>query len=284
MPSLIHPVDPKYISQWYGAEFAGYINNVWYDRVYEQLFGLKGGHPGIDYAVGEGTPVKASAAGTIEFAGWGANWHSTVGGGSYTVVIDHGSYYTAYLHLTANSNRFVKGQKVKQGQVIALSGATGQGTGAHLHWQYMPKPVNFWDGRWGTRDQKQYITTVNVASTQEDALSAAEVKEIKAHITKEANRVLAGTGKAVWTYRLKSYTGKLYSAGAFVINNNTNGWKIPGLERLVKTIAARTGVSKADLDAAVKQIDTNTEEALEAGLENAVIDVNVTVQGQEVAK
>ena len=300
-PSLIHPVDPKYLNQWYGEDFTGWIGGVLYAKVYRDRFGLPNGHPGIDYAVFEGTPVKAAAAGTIEFADWGDNWagsNGTVGGGSFTVVIDHGDYYTAYLHLKGNSNRFRVGQKVKQGDVIALSGNTGVGNGPHLHWQYMPKPVNFWDGQWGTRDQKPYINTVFAAADtiEGDALSAAEVKEIKDFIKADNDRVLRTVGSKVWSYdqggktpqawhfqknvgaevwgeKLKDKTGRLFSAAAFVVNNNFNIWAILPI---VKSIAAKI-VGKSELDAAVKEVNDHTTEAMA----DSVVDVVVTVKEKD---
>ncbi|MFI8412112.1 M23 family metallopeptidase [Paeniglutamicibacter gangotriensis] len=82
-------------------------------------------HNGLDYAVPMGTPVKASASGTVvqaEFAG-----HS-----GYRVKIDHGNgLETSYNH---NSSLQVSvGQKVSVGEVVALSGSTGNSTGPHLH-------------------------------------------------------------------------------------------------------------------------------------------------------
>ena len=82
-------------------------------------------HNGLDFAVPMGTPIKASAAGTVvqaEFAG-----HS-----GFRVEIDHGNgLHTSYNH---NSALKVKvGQKVERGDVVSLSGSTGNSTGPHLH-------------------------------------------------------------------------------------------------------------------------------------------------------
>lgn len=82
-------------------------------------------HRGIDIGCPSGTPVYACADGKVEIAGWNDSY------GNY-VVISHGSGYTTlYAH---NSYLNVKqGQKVTRGQQIAVSGASGNVNGAHLH-------------------------------------------------------------------------------------------------------------------------------------------------------
>jgi murein DD-endopeptidase MepM/ murein hydrolase activator NlpD len=84
-------------------------------------------HEGIDLAVGIGTPVVASAAGTVIVAGW-------MGGYGNLVVVDHGNgIATAYGHNT--SITVGVGQQVAQGQLIAYSGNTGNSTGPHVHFE-----------------------------------------------------------------------------------------------------------------------------------------------------
>jgi murein DD-endopeptidase MepM/ murein hydrolase activator NlpD len=92
-------------------------------------FGWRWGrmHEGIDIAVPSGTPVHASAAGTVIYAGW------MEGYGNF-VIIDHGGgIATAYGHNT--SVAVAVGQTVSQGQVIAYSGSTGHSTGPHVHFE-----------------------------------------------------------------------------------------------------------------------------------------------------
>ncbi|HXH88676.1 MAG TPA: peptidoglycan DD-metalloendopeptidase family protein [Gaiellaceae bacterium] len=92
-------------------------------------FGWRWGrmHEGIDIAVPSGTPVVASASGTVIVAGW-------MGGYGNLVVIDHGTgVATAYAH---NTNVTVgNGQQVAQGQLIAYAGNTGNSTGPHIHFE-----------------------------------------------------------------------------------------------------------------------------------------------------
>jgi lysostaphin len=85
-------------------------------------------HRGIDIANSTGTPVVASAEGTIEKAGWNK------GGYGNLVEIRHpdGST-TRYAH---NSKILVQpGQQVNQGETIALMGSTGHSTGPHTHFE-----------------------------------------------------------------------------------------------------------------------------------------------------
>ena len=92
-------------------------------------FGVRWGrmHEGIDIAVGEGTPVRAAAAGVVIYAGW-------MGGYGNLVVVDHGNgLSTAYGH---NSSLAVSvGQSVTAGGTISYSGSTGHSTGPHVHFE-----------------------------------------------------------------------------------------------------------------------------------------------------
>lgn len=94
-------------------------------------------HEGIDIAVRIGTPVRATADGTVTRAG-------RFGTYGLFVEIQHGSYgyKTRYAH---NSKVLVTpGQEVKKGDIIAYVGSTGKSTGPHLHYEvlYKNKPVN----------------------------------------------------------------------------------------------------------------------------------------------
>lgn len=92
-------------------------------------YGMRWGrmHEGIDIAVGEGTPVRAAAAGTVIYAGW-------MGGYGNLVVVDHGGgLSTAYAHNAALAVSV--GQSVAAGEVVAYSGNTGHSTGPHVHFE-----------------------------------------------------------------------------------------------------------------------------------------------------
>lgn len=103
-------------------------------------FGMRWGgtdfHPGIDIANDYGTPIRATADGTVTFAGPNAGYGNMVD-------IDHGSgIVTRYGHAQTLAVR--AGQKVKRGQVIAYMGSTGFSTGPHVHYEVRVNgsPVN----------------------------------------------------------------------------------------------------------------------------------------------
>lgn len=93
-------------------------------------------HWGIDIASPAGTPVLASAAGIVRYAG-------PHGGYGLTVVVDHGrGWVTLYGHLACATVR--PNQIVQQAAVIGAVGSTGASTGPHLHFEirYRGVPVN----------------------------------------------------------------------------------------------------------------------------------------------
>lgn len=85
-------------------------------------------HEGIDYAVPEGTEVYAAEAGAVDFAGF-----DRTGYGNLVKIGHAGGIGSKYAHL---SKILVKRwQRVAKGDLIGLSGATGNVTGAHLHFE-----------------------------------------------------------------------------------------------------------------------------------------------------
>lgn len=92
-------------------------------RVYNDT--LKGYHSGTDYRAPVGTPIVASNDGFVALVD--DRFYS---GGS--IIIDHGhGIYTCYFHMSKFDVE--KGQMVKRGETIGLSGNSGRVTGPHLH-------------------------------------------------------------------------------------------------------------------------------------------------------
>jgi murein DD-endopeptidase MepM/ murein hydrolase activator NlpD len=84
-------------------------------------------HNGLDLAAPSGTPILASAGGTVVAAGW-CNC-----GLGYYVEIDHGNgFHTLYGHMASQPYVSV-GQQVDQGETIGPVGSTGISTGPHVH-------------------------------------------------------------------------------------------------------------------------------------------------------
>lgn len=91
-------------------------------------------HPGIDIAVDFGAPVYATAAGTVEQAGWNGGY------GRYVRLAHSNGYTTAYGHMSGLA--VSAGQKVAKGEVIGFVGSTGYSTGPHLHYEVLADGQN----------------------------------------------------------------------------------------------------------------------------------------------
>jgi murein DD-endopeptidase MepM/ murein hydrolase activator NlpD/uncharacterized protein YgiM (DUF1202 family) len=118
-PMFIVPVENATLTQGFGCSSLGFYP-------YNPDWGC-GVHDGIDYAAPTGTPILASAAGTVLFSGW------CDCGLGYYVELDHGNGVTTiYGHMA--SQPFVStGQQVAQGETIGPIGSTGLSTGPHVH-------------------------------------------------------------------------------------------------------------------------------------------------------
>jgi murein DD-endopeptidase MepM/ murein hydrolase activator NlpD len=106
---------------------------VWYTSGFgarkDPFTGEQEFHTGIDLAADKGTPVHATADGTIESAGYNGNYGNSI-------LIEHGfGISTRFGHLS----RFavVTGQSVKRGEVIGYVGASGRATSPHLHYEIL---------------------------------------------------------------------------------------------------------------------------------------------------
>lgn len=85
-------------------------------------------HAGLDFAAPQGTPIYATADGTVTLAG------NTGDGYGNHVIIDHGyGYETLYGHMYKVKAR--KGRRVKRGEIIGYVGSTGKSTGPHCHYE-----------------------------------------------------------------------------------------------------------------------------------------------------
>jgi murein DD-endopeptidase MepM/ murein hydrolase activator NlpD len=90
-------------------------------------------HAGVDISASTGTEVHATGDGIVAFAGYD-------GGYGQKVTINHGyGYKTIYAHLSKALVR--EGQRIKRGEIIALSGSTGVSTGPHLHYEVQKNGV-----------------------------------------------------------------------------------------------------------------------------------------------
>ncbi|MFF1811502.1 M23 family metallopeptidase [Streptomyces sp. NPDC058251] len=115
--SFVLPITGSYISTGYKAG-----GSLW----------SSGSHTGVDFHAASGTPVHAVGSGTVVTAGWGGAY------GNQVVIKMHDGTYTMYGHLS--SIGVSVGQTVTPGGQIGLSGATGNTTGPHLHFEARTTP------------------------------------------------------------------------------------------------------------------------------------------------
>ena len=87
-------------------------------------------HLGTDYAAPKGTPIMATANGTVIAASY------TGGNGNYVKIKHDETYTTQYLHMTGFANGIKKGVYVEQGQTIGYVGSTGLATGPHVCYRF----------------------------------------------------------------------------------------------------------------------------------------------------
>ncbi len=101
---------------------------------YHPILKRKRMHHGLDYLSNIGVEVKAPGDGIVTYIG-------TKGGYGKVVRINHGyGYETLYAHLS--KFKVKKGQKIKRGEIIALTGNSGSlSTGPHLHYEVRHKGV-----------------------------------------------------------------------------------------------------------------------------------------------
>lgn len=89
-------------------------------------------HTGQDFAVPKGTPVYAVGPGEVRVTTCGDGF------GNQILIRHRDGYFTQYAHLSRIDVR--KGQRIAAGQRIGLSGATGNVTGPHLHFEVRVTP------------------------------------------------------------------------------------------------------------------------------------------------
>jgi murein DD-endopeptidase MepM/ murein hydrolase activator NlpD len=115
--TFVPPISGSYVSTGYQAS-----SGLW----------SSGSHTGVDFHAASGTAVHAVGMGKVVEAGWGGSY------GNQIVIKMNDGTYTQYGHLSSISVSV--GQQVTPGQQIGLSGATGNVTGPHLHFEARTSP------------------------------------------------------------------------------------------------------------------------------------------------
>ena len=114
---LLHtPVDGARVSSGFGMRVHPILG---YSRV----------HQGIDFAAPAGAPVYAAGDGVVEEVRWAGGY------GRWLKIRHDAEWETGYGHLSRWAVQ--PGEHVRQGQVVAYVGSTGEATGPHLHYEVM---------------------------------------------------------------------------------------------------------------------------------------------------
>ena len=149
------------------------ITSVFTTRRFHPVLKSYRPHWGVDYGAPVGTPVQVTANGVVVSAGWDR------GGGKVVKVRHAGGYVTAYLHLSRFASGIRPGARVRQGDIIAYTGATGLASGPHLDYRVQH------NGRW--------IDPLTLKSVRDEPIPSTQLAAFRSW----RNGVLSGlrTGK-----------------------------------------------------------------------------------------
>jgi lysostaphin len=89
--------------------------------------GYHAAHHGLDFGIPLNTEIKSTMDGKVIYSGWNNEGYGNL------VIVENGAYRTYYAHL--NELPLKVGDTVKRGDVVGLSGSTGNSTGPHLHYE-----------------------------------------------------------------------------------------------------------------------------------------------------
>jgi murein DD-endopeptidase MepM/ murein hydrolase activator NlpD len=134
-------------------------------------------HKGTDYAAPVGTPIMATANGTVTKSSYNK------GNGNYVKIKHNNTYATQYLHMKRKKVRV--GQFVKQGDVIGWVGMTGNTSGPHVCYRFWkngrqvdPYKQKLPEAKPISKElKKEFLTLIEPIKTQLNCLSFKEEKD-----------------------------------------------------------------------------------------------------------
>jgi murein DD-endopeptidase MepM/ murein hydrolase activator NlpD len=161
------------------------ITSVFTTRRFHPVLKAYRPHWGVDYGAPVGTPVQVTANGVVASAGWDR------GGGKVVKVRHAGGYVTAYLHLSRFASGIRPGTRVRQGDIIAYTGATGLASGPHLDYR--------------VQHNGQWIDPLTLKSVRDEPIPSTQLAAFR----NWRNGVLTGlqTGKLPEGFRMPGGTG-----------------------------------------------------------------------------
>ena len=237
-----------------------------------------GGHTGFDHAMDPGTPLYAPADGIVRNSSWVSEnyldnpWWLTQMGGDI-LVLDcfgpDGTTNTGPTFVLAHLSDSIAdvGQRVRKGELIALSGNTGTATtGPHCHIEALPPNWDFNNGVYGRVDPEAYFDEWpdNYISTQGLAAMGGTVNPLP----KEEELVPNATDKV-----FKSKDGSTVSLQDILNSMDT---KIDGVPELIKLVKAQDIDFRGEFDK-VRARDEATSAALVTMVDLLAKQQNLTV-------
>jgi murein DD-endopeptidase MepM/ murein hydrolase activator NlpD len=142
------------------------------------LFGYSKMHKGVDFGAPTGTPIYAAGDGTVAVV------KRENGYGNYLRINHNNKYASAYAHLSRYASGIAVGKHVKQGQIIAYVGMTGDATGPHLHYEILAN--------------NEQVNPANVKFKTGNVLAGKELLAFRGNIGKiEARLASLNRGKTV---------------------------------------------------------------------------------------
>lgn len=130
-------------------------------------FGRKGGwiagyHTGIDYRAPVGTEIYATRRGKVHHVGWDNSY------GNYVVIQSwHLGKFIRHYYCHLSKFNVNRGKRVTAGEVVGLSGNTGNSTAPHLHYEERVYPFGYWNHQrpvlptWKPKNRKWYRKILN---------------------------------------------------------------------------------------------------------------------------
>lgn len=151
------------------VRYARLTSNFSYGRLHP-ILRVRRPHLGTDYAAATGTPVRATANGTVLFAGRDRGY------GRLVTIRHIGDIETRYAHLRSIARDIRVGARISQDQVIGTVGMTGLATAPHVHYEFLkngrhlnPRRVDLGDG---TPVPEEYQREFDVTMARFDAALA----------------------------------------------------------------------------------------------------------------
>lgn len=166
-----------------------------------------------DFALPEGTPVRAAAPGIVAYVRDDSTRYGTSDGyrgDANFVLVDHGGgLFTSYVHLAAGSATVAPGDPVWAGDVLATTGLSGQMTGPHLHFAL----ENAWSRSLPARFIDPGGADCALLPEQDDVVTAGDGDGARLIVAGAPSALPADTFAATGVAALRGLPARLFAGG-----------------------------------------------------------------------